>query len=60
MRLSWDYQFRETEWERRERQRKARAQRAAEGKCWQCAKPVAECKCPNITHAPSPAPRTTE
>lgn len=52
--MSWgrfNSQFRETEWERRERLRKIREQRRAEGKCWQCAKLIAECKCPNIDHA---------
>lgn len=49
-RPSWDYQFRETEWERQERWRKTRSRLRAEGKCWQCAKPVADCKCPNVEH----------
>ncbi len=43
-------QFRESEWERQERWRKTREQRRREGKCWQCAKPIAECKCPNVKH----------
>jgi len=44
-RPDWDDQFRETEWDRRERWRRIKARRRAEGKCWQCAKPVAECRC---------------
>lgn len=44
-------QFRETEYERRERWRATKARRIAEGKCWQCAKLVAECGCPNVSHA---------
>lgn len=47
-------QFRETDEERQERWREKRAKRKAEGKCWQCAKLIAECRCPNVTHA-SPA-----
>lgn len=43
-------QFRETEWERRERQRKVRLLAREEGRCWQCGKPIDECKCPNISH----------
>lgn len=47
-------QFRETEWERQERWRATRAKRIAEGKCWQCAKLVADCACPNNpTHSPT-------
>jgi hypothetical protein len=46
----FDNQFRETEYERQERWRATRAKRKAEGKCWQCAKPIADCKCPNIKH----------
>jgi hypothetical protein len=52
-RSDWDRfndQFRETEWERRDRQAKQRRQRTANGQCWQCAKPIAECQCPNVTH----------
>lgn len=41
-------QFRETEWERRERQRKARIRAGEEGRCWQCGKPIDECQCPNL------------
>ena len=50
MRPDWDDQFRETEWEFRERWRRTKAQRKADGKCWQCAKPIADCACPNIQH----------
>lgn len=51
MSYDFDSQFRETEWERRERWRKTRAKRIAEGRCWQCAKLIAECTCPNVAHA---------
>jgi hypothetical protein len=40
-----DRQFDETEDERAERWRRIKAKRRAEGKCWQCALPIAECKC---------------
>lgn len=40
-----DRQFRETENERADRWRATKAKRKAEGKCWQCAKPVADCQC---------------
>jgi hypothetical protein len=53
MRMSFrdfDYQFRETDDEVRERWRRTKAKRKAEGKCWQCAKLIAECKCPNVKH----------
>lgn len=43
-------QFYETDWERQERWRNRRAKLKAEGKCWQCAKPIAECVCQNINH----------
>ena len=43
--MDWDNQFAETEDERRERWRKIKAQRRANGQCWQCAKPVEECSC---------------
>ncbi len=49
----WDRfndQFRETFDERQDRWAAIRAKRKAEGKCWQCAKLVAECSCPNIKH----------
>lgn len=46
----WDDQFRETAWEQQERWRTARARRKAEGKCWQCAKLIADCTCPNVEH----------
>lgn len=47
-----DGQFRETADERADRWRETKARRKAEGKCWQCAKPVSECTCPNVKHAP--------
>jgi hypothetical protein len=47
-------QFRETVSEQRERWRKQRAKRVADGKCWQCAKPTAECTCPNIKRTETP------
>lgn len=50
----WDAQFAETSWERQERWRATRAKRKAEGKCWQCTKLIADCRCPNVSHAPSP------
>lgn len=53
MRPQWDDQFRETADETRERWRRAKAKRKAEGKCWQCARPVAECGCPNVNHTKS-------
>jgi hypothetical protein len=34
-----------------ERWAATRRKRIAEGKCWQCAKLVAECRCPNVKHA---------
>ena len=52
--MDWDRfndQFRETEWELQERWRETRAKRKAEGKCWQCAKFIVECTCPNVKHA---------
>ncbi len=52
--MSWsrfNSQFYETDWERRERWKAIKAKRKAEGKCWQCAKPIPECECPNIHHA---------
>lgn len=50
---SWERfndQFRETFDETQARWRKIKADRKAVGKCWQCAKLVAECKCPNVKH----------
>jgi hypothetical protein len=44
-------QFRETDYERRERWRLTKAKRKAEGKCWQCAKPIETCTCPNVDHS---------
>lgn len=52
MRPDWDRQFYETGYERQARWRAMRAKRKAEGKCWQCAKPIAECRCPNVNHGP--------
>ena len=46
----WDDQFRESEYEVRERWRKTKAKRIAEGKCWQCAQKIEVCQCPNIDH----------
>jgi hypothetical protein len=46
-------QFRETEYERQQRMKATRQKRIAEGKCWQCAKPVEECTCPNIVRVPT-------
>lgn len=55
----WDRfndQFRETFGETQERWRRAaRAKRTAEGKCWQCAKLIAVCTCPNVSHSTSEA-----
>lgn len=51
--MDWDRfndQFRETDEERAERWRAIKAKRRAEGKCWQCAKLVAECACANVHH----------
>ena len=51
--MTWERfndQFRETEGERQERWRRIRAKRKAEGKCWQCAKPIPECACLNVKH----------
>lgn len=47
----FDGQFREDADERAERWRATKAKRKAEGKCWQCAKMVADCQCPNVKHA---------
>jgi len=55
--MDWDRfndQFRETFDERQDRWRAARAKRKAEGKCWQCAKLIAMCTCPNIQHFATP------
>jgi hypothetical protein len=52
--MSWERfndQFRETDGERQERWKAIRAKRKSEGKCWQCAKLIAECSCPNVKHA---------
>jgi hypothetical protein len=53
MKMSWgsfNSQFRETDWEVQQRWKATRAKRKAEGKCWQCAKLIAECTCPNVKH----------
>lgn len=50
----WDRfndQFREDADERAERWQSIKAKRKAEGKCWQCAKPIAVCTCPNVRHS---------
>lgn len=57
MRPDWDAQFSETYEEKRERWAKTRAKRTTEGKCWQCAKPIVECKCSNVTHKSGLDPR---
>lgn len=44
-------QFYETDWERRERWAAQKSKLKAEGKCWQCAKLIAQCDCPNVSHA---------
>jgi hypothetical protein len=44
-RPNWNHQFAESYDERRERWRRIKARRKAEGRCWQCAEPVAECHC---------------
>lgn len=48
-------QFREDEDERAERWRRIKTKRKAEGKCWQCAKLIAVCNCPNVSHAAPPS-----
>jgi hypothetical protein len=57
MQRSWEEfndMYREDADERQDRWRATKAKRKAEGKCWQCAKLIAVCTCPNVTHA---APR---
>ena len=54
IRPDWDNQFEETSWETGERWRKIKAKRRAEGKCWQCARLVAECRCGFPITAPMP------
>ncbi len=49
-RPDWDDQFAEDAAERAERWRAIKAKRRADGKCWQCAKLIGECKCPNVKH----------
>ena len=52
--MDWDRfndQFRETESETRDRWRRIKAERKAADKCWQCAKLIAVCTCPNVKHA---------
>jgi len=46
-------QFALDEDEKAEYWRDKKAKRKAEGKCWQCAKLIAECTCPNVTHSKS-------
>ncbi len=51
---SWERfneQFGETDEERAERWRTTKSKRKADGKCWQCAKLIVECTCPNVKHA---------
>jgi hypothetical protein len=51
--MNWERfndQFRETSWERESRWRSIKAKRKAEGKCWQCAKLIEICDCPNVKH----------
>lgn len=53
----WDRfndQFRETFGETQDRWAATKAKRRADGKCWQCAKLIAECACPNIKHGEKP------
>ena len=50
-RPGWDNQFAETEGEQRERWRRIKADRKANGLCWQCARPIDFCDCPNVDHA---------
>lgn len=50
LRPDWDEQFAETEGEKRERWRRIRAKRTKFGFCWQCAKPIPDCRCPNVQH----------
>jgi hypothetical protein len=49
-RPDWDDQFRETQGEREARWAETRRRRIANGQCWQCAKPIPDCKCPNVNH----------
>jgi hypothetical protein len=56
----FDSQFRETEYERQQRWKETKRKRIAEGKCWQCAKPIAECDCPNVDHSKAHAPSTSQ
>ena len=49
-RPDWDAQFAETADETADRWSSIRAKRKAEGKCWQCAKLIAVCTCPNVKH----------
>ncbi len=50
-RPDWDWQFAETNCETQQRWRSTKAKRRAEGKCWQCAKLVTDCFCPNVKHS---------
>ena len=47
----FDDQFRETYDERKDRWRATIAKRKAAGQCWQCAKLIADCNCPNVKHS---------
>jgi hypothetical protein len=51
MRPDWDEQFRETPSERDARWHMTKARRKANGQCWQCAKAISECVCPNVKRA---------
>ena len=50
MRHDLDSQFREDYDETRERWQRIRARRKRDGKCWQCAKLIADCACQNVKH----------
>lgn len=41
-------QFYETAFERRQRFQRQKDALRAQGKCWQCARPINECKCHNL------------
>lgn len=51
MKVIADDQFRETFGETQDRWRAIKMKRRAEGRCWQCAKLIPECTCPNVNHA---------
>lgn len=46
-------QFRETEWERRERWTRRKREHIDRGECWQCGKPFEKCECSNLKRAPA-------